>query len=99
MRPPAIPTTRTRCQATRGAPPLPCLRAITATAGDPDHLDEVRDHLAHGDHAGAWALVAELLGPRARPEGTLREAFVEAENGRIAYGLYRARLAARDRTG
>lgn len=81
--------------ASLGGPPLPCLRVTAATADDPAYLDEVRAHLAHGDHAGAWALVAELLGPRARPEGALREAFTEAENGRIAYGLYRAGLAAR----
>jgi hypothetical protein len=76
-----------------GGPPLPCLRAITAVARHPECLDEVRARLEHGDHTGAVALVVDLLGPGIEPEGALRDAFEDAEDGRIGHGLYRAGLA------
>ncbi|GIE34729.1 hypothetical protein Ait01nite_077740 [Actinoplanes italicus] len=78
-----------------GGPPLPCLRSIRTAARNPECLEEVRARLDHGDHAGASALVAELLGPEAKLEGALGEAFAAAAEGRIAHGLYRAGLAAR----
>jgi hypothetical protein len=82
-----------------GGPPMPCLRAIRNASRSPDCLDEVRTRLGHGDHAGATALVAELLGPDARLEGALAEAFATAAEGRIEHGLYRAGLAARVPSG
>ncbi|WP_433795025.1 hypothetical protein [Actinoplanes sp. CA-252034] len=78
-----------------GGPPLPCLRAVTAAARQPECLDEVRARLDHGDHAGAAALVAGILGPEIEPDGALREAFTDAHEGLIEHGLYRAGLAAR----
>jgi hypothetical protein len=82
-----------------GGPPMPCLRAIRTASRNPECLDEVRTRLIHGDHAGAAALVAELLGPDAKLEGTLGEAFATAAEGRIEHGLYRAGLAARVPSG
>jgi hypothetical protein len=76
-----------------GGPPLPCLRAIATAARQPECLDEVRTRLDHGDHAGAAALIVDLLGPGIEPEGALREAFADAQEGRIGHGLYRAGLA------
>jgi hypothetical protein len=78
-----------------GGPPLPCLRAIATAARQPECLDEVRTRLDHGDRAGAAALIVDLLGTDIEPEGALREAFTEAEEGRIGHGLYRAGLAVR----
>jgi hypothetical protein len=82
-----------------GGPPMPCLRAIRTASRNPECLDEVRTRLIHGDHAGAAALVAELLGPDAKLEGALGEAFATAAEGRIEHGLYRAGLAARVPSG
>jgi hypothetical protein len=82
-----------------GGPPMPCLRAIRNASRNPECLDEVRTRLGHGDHAGATALVAELLGPDAKLEGALAEAFATAAEGRIEHGLYRAGLAARVPSG
>ncbi|GIF29863.1 hypothetical protein [Actinoplanes utahensis] len=76
-----------------GGPPLPCLRAIEAAVRNPANLDEIRARLDHGDDEGAAALVTELLGPDAEPEGALGELFTEATEGRIGHGLYRAGLA------
>ncbi|GIF38471.1 hypothetical protein BC793_105107 [Actinoplanes xinjiangensis] len=76
-----------------GGPPLPCLRAVTTATRQPECLDEVRARLDHGDHAGATAVIAELLGPDLEPEGALREVLTDAEAGRIEHGLYRAGLA------
>ncbi|MFC4069221.1 hypothetical protein [Actinoplanes subglobosus] len=76
-----------------GGPPLPCLRAIDAATRHPDCLDEVRTRLDHGDLAGATALVTDLLGPDIEPEGELRDAFADAQEGRVGHGLYRAGLA------
>ena len=76
-----------------GGPPLPCLRAISTALRNPDCLDDVRARLSHGDHDGAAALVADLLGSGAVAEGELAEAFADATEGRIAHGLYRAGLA------
>ncbi|MEU4619406.1 hypothetical protein AB0G04_05395 [Actinoplanes sp. NPDC023801] len=78
-----------------GGPPLPCLRAIRTVTRNPESLDEIRTRLVHGDQAGAEALVSALLGPGARLEGALGEAFAAAAEGRIEHGLYRAGLAAR----
>jgi hypothetical protein len=77
-----------------GGPPLPCLRAIDNSARQPECLDEVRTRLEHGDLAGATAMIVDLLGPGIEPEGALREALTDAEEGRIEHGLYRAGLAA-----
>ncbi|MFJ9579012.1 hypothetical protein ACIRQF_21875 [Streptomyces sp. NPDC101191] len=77
-----------------GGPPLPCLRAIDATHRRPDALDGVRDRLAHGDTAGALAVVEGLLGPEAvLRDGPLRDALEDAARRRIAYGLYRTGLS------
>ncbi|GIE75237.1 hypothetical protein Aph02nite_11870 [Actinoplanes philippinensis] len=80
--------------ATLGGPPLPCLRAVTEATRHPECLDEVRTRLDHGDHAGAAALVAGLLGPGVEPGGALREAFTDAEEALIEHRLYRAGLSA-----
>ncbi|MDR6321801.1 hypothetical protein [Actinoplanes couchii] len=79
---------------TFGGPPLPCLRVIAEDSRSPHWLDEVRTRLDHGDRDGAAALVAEWLGPDAEIEGTLREAFDDADDGSAEHGTYRAgRLA------
>jgi hypothetical protein len=74
--------------------PLPCLAAIEAAQRRPDCLDDVRARLDHGDTAGAWAAVTDLLGPETPlPEGPLREEFETAALRRLSYGLFRAGLA------
>ncbi|MEU8616526.1 hypothetical protein [Streptomyces sp. NPDC048623] len=75
-------------------PPLPCLQAIDDAHRRPDCLDGVRDRIAHGDVAGALAVVEGLLGPAAvLRDGPLRGALLGVEAERLAYGLYRAGLA------
>ncbi|MFG3003578.1 hypothetical protein [Streptomyces calvus] len=74
-------------------PPLPCLQAIDRAHRRPDCLTGVRERLAHGDTAGALAVVENLLGPRARLRGgPLKDALQAAAERRIAYGLYRTGL-------
>ncbi|WP_037820443.1 hypothetical protein [Streptomyces sp. NRRL B-3229] len=73
--------------------PLPCLQAIDEAHRRPHCLDGVRERLAHGDLAGALAVVEGLLGPEAllRP-GPLRDALEAAARQRITYGLFRTGL-------
>jgi len=79
-----------------GGVPLPCLRAIEAAGREPAELDDVRWRLAHGDTAGALAVVEGLLGAAAvLPDGALRDELHSAAERRITYGLYRAGLAGR----
>jgi hypothetical protein len=93
---PAAELRREELLAVLGGPQLPCLRVIATEAREPDRLDEIRARLDHGDHAGALAVVESLLGPGARlPEGALLDAFTDATEARIAYGLYRAGLSTR----
>ncbi|MEU3693036.1 hypothetical protein [Streptomyces narbonensis] len=74
--------------------PLPCLRAIDEAHRRPDCLTGVRERLAHGDTAGALAVVEGLLGPDAVLRGgALRDELEAAAHRRITYGLYRAGLA------
>ncbi|UGQ12273.1 hypothetical protein LO772_01285 [Yinghuangia sp. ASG 101] len=74
--------------------PLPCLQAIDRAHRRPDCLEGVRERLAHGDTAGALAVVEKLLGPEAKLRGgPLRDALDAAARQRITYGLYRAGLA------
>ncbi|MET9347633.1 hypothetical protein [Streptomyces termitum] len=76
-------------------PPLPCLRAIDEAHRRPDCLDGVRERLAHGDTAGALAVVEALLGPGAAlRDGPLRQALERAAERRVLYGLYRTGLRA-----
>lgn len=76
-----------------GGPPLPCLGAIDRAHRAPNCLTGVRERLAHGDTAGALAVVEGLLGPGARlRDGALRDALEAAAERRITYGLYRAGL-------
>ncbi|MEU1516479.1 hypothetical protein ABZ490_30795 [Streptomyces sp. NPDC005811] len=73
--------------------PLPCLQAVDRAHRHPDCLDGVRERLAHGDIAGALAVVEGLLGPGASlRDGALRDALEEAAHRRITYGLFRAGL-------
>ncbi|MEU6313733.1 hypothetical protein [Streptomyces sp. NPDC047014] len=73
--------------------PLPCLHAIDTAHRRPDSLTGVRERLAHGDTAGALAVVENLLGPAAvLREGPLQDALRSATERRIAYGLFRAGL-------
>ncbi|KUO07877.1 hypothetical protein [Streptomyces sp. DSM 15324] len=73
--------------------PLPCLQAVDRAHRHPDCLDGVRERLAHGDIAGALAVVEDLLGPEAPlRDGALRDALEEAAHRRITYGLFRAGL-------
>ncbi|MEV4681626.1 hypothetical protein [Streptomyces kurssanovii] len=73
--------------------PLPCLQAIDEAHRRPDCLDGVRERLAHGDTAGALAVVEGLLGPDALlRRGALRDALEAAALRRITYGLFRAGL-------
>ncbi|MGW7285662.1 hypothetical protein ACWGH4_09235 [Streptomyces sp. NPDC054847] len=74
--------------------PLPCLQAIDEAHRRPDCLDGVRERLAHGDTAGALAVVEGLLGPDALlRHGALRDELEAAALRRITYGLFRAGLA------
>ncbi|WP_330294479.1 hypothetical protein [Streptomyces sp. NBC_00503] len=76
--------------------PLPCLQAIDAAHRRPDCLTGVRERLAHGDTAGALAVVEGLLGPEAvLRTGALLDELAAAAQRRIAYGLFRAGLAGR----
>lgn len=78
-----------------GGPPLPCMRAVDEAHRRPDCLAGVRERLDHGDIEGALAVVEGLLGPGAvLREGPLRDELTTAAERRIAYGLYRAGLAA-----
>lgn len=73
--------------------PLPCLQAIDEAHRRPDSLTGVRERLAHGDTAGALAVVEGLLGPGALlRDGALRDALEAAAQRRITYGLFRAGL-------
>ncbi|WP_407839854.1 hypothetical protein ACE1OC_31580 [Streptomyces sp. DSM 116496] len=75
--------------------PLPCLRAIDEAHRRPDSLSGVRERLDHGDTAGALAVVEALLGPGALlRDGPLRDELEAAALRRVAYGLFRAGLAA-----
>ncbi|GHG09364.1 hypothetical protein GCM10017667_47110 [Streptomyces filamentosus] len=75
--------------------PLPCLRVIDEAHRRPDCLDGVRERLAHGDAAGALAVVEALLGPAAAlRDGPLREALERAAERKVLHGLYRAGLRA-----
>ncbi|MEV4548682.1 hypothetical protein [Nonomuraea wenchangensis] len=79
--------------ATLGGTPLPCLAVIQAAHRDPSSLDDVRERLAHGDVAGALAVVERLLGPGASlPDGPLRDELEWAARRRVAHGLFRAEL-------
>ncbi|MFV0132120.1 hypothetical protein ACLGIH_02430 [Streptomyces sp. HMX87] len=74
--------------------PLPCLQAIDRAHRRPDCLAGVRERLDHGDHAGALAVVEELLDPDAVLRGgALRDELEAAAQRRIVHGLYRAGLA------
>ncbi|MDT3442086.1 MULTISPECIES: hypothetical protein [unclassified Pseudofrankia] len=78
--------------------PLPCLRVIDEAYRHPEHLDDIRARLDHGDFAGALAVVEALLGPEAvLRDGALRDELMAAARGRIAHGLFRSGLA--DRRG
>ncbi|SER27372.1 hypothetical protein [Lentzea albida] len=72
---------------------LPCLRAIDAAHRHPEDLPDVRARLAHGDVAGALAVVEGLLGPDALLRtGPLRDALETAARRKVVHGLYRAGL-------
>ncbi|MFC9292987.1 hypothetical protein ACFTWH_06275 [Streptomyces sp. NPDC057011] len=74
--------------------PMPCLQAIDTAHRQPDCLTGVRERLAHGDTAGALAVVEGLLGPDAvLRDGALRDALEAAALRRVTYGLFRAGLA------
>ncbi|MCP2319277.1 hypothetical protein APR12_004644 [Nocardia amikacinitolerans] len=74
--------------------PLPCLQAIDRAHRQPDCLTGVRERLAHGDTAGALAVVEGLLGPEAvLRDGALRDALEASARQRITYGLYRSGLS------
>ncbi|MFI6932518.1 hypothetical protein [Streptomyces sp. NPDC050287] len=71
--------------------PLPCLQAIDDAHRHPECLTDVRERLAHGDIAGALAVVEGLLGPDAvLRDGALRDELEAAARRRITYGLFRA---------
>ncbi|MDX2291743.1 MULTISPECIES: hypothetical protein [Streptomyces] len=75
--------------------PLPCLRAIDEAHRVPEGLTGVRERLAHGDTAGALAVVEALLGPDATlRDGPLRRALERAAERKVLHGLYRAGLRA-----
>ncbi|MGY4101502.1 hypothetical protein ACW2Q0_18400 [Nocardia sp. R16R-3T] len=74
--------------------PLPCLQAIDRAHRQPDCLPGVRERLAHGDTAGALAVVEGLLGPEAiQRDGALRDELVATAQQRVTYGLYRSGLS------
>ncbi|MFF6791916.1 hypothetical protein ACFY9C_22950 [Streptomyces filamentosus] len=55
----------------------------------------MRERLAHGDAAGALAVVEALLGPAAAlRDGPLREALERAAERKVLHGPYRAGLRA-----
>ncbi|MGC0342883.1 hypothetical protein [Streptomyces sp. SLBN-8D4] len=73
--------------------PLPCLQVIDEAHRRPHCLEGVRERLAHGDTAGALAVVEGLLGPEAPLRaGPLRDALEAAALRRITYGLFRTGL-------
>ncbi|MGV9662832.1 hypothetical protein ACWDUL_09290 [Nocardia niigatensis] len=73
--------------------PLPCLQAIDQAHRHPDCLAGVSERLAHGDTAGALAIVEGLLGPDALLRaGALRDELEASAQRRIDYGLFRAGL-------
>ncbi|MEU2503150.1 hypothetical protein ABZ621_00415 [Streptomyces sp. NPDC007863] len=75
--------------------PLPCLRVIDAAHRRPDSLTDVRERLAHGDTAGAFAVVEGLLGSGAvLRDGPLRDALERAAERKVLHGLYRSGLRA-----
>ncbi|MEV0248860.1 hypothetical protein AB0H76_19815 [Nocardia sp. NPDC050712] len=75
--------------------PVPCLQAIDQAHRQPDCLAGVRERLAHGDTAGALAVVEGLLGPEAiLRDGALRDELEAAAQQRIIHGLYRSGLSA-----
>ncbi|MFD5318800.1 hypothetical protein [Streptomyces sp. NPDC127098] len=77
-----------------GGTPLPCLGAVHEAHRRPDQLAAVRERLAHGDTAGALAVVEGLLGPEALlPGGALRDELEAAARRRVDHGLFRAGLA------
>lgn len=74
--------------------PLPCLQVIAEAHRRPECLPDVRARLDHGDVAGALAILETLLGPGALLRaGALREELETAALRRVAYGLFRSRLA------
>ncbi|WP_194819975.1 hypothetical protein [Nocardia sp. XZ_19_385] len=74
--------------------PVPCLQAIDHAHRQPDCLAGVRERLAHGDTAGALAVVEGLLGPQAiLRDGALRDELAATAQQRITYGLYRSGLS------
>ncbi|MFD5004045.1 hypothetical protein ACFWMV_14155 [Streptomyces mutabilis] len=78
-----------------GGPPLPCLRAIDTVHRNPEALPAVRERLAHGDIAGALAVVEALLGTDALlRDGPLRDALRDAASRRVDHGLFRSGLVA-----
>ena len=73
--------------------PLPCVQAIDQAHRNPESLPDVRARLAHGDTAGALAVIEALLGPDALlRSGDLRQALEQAARRRISYGLFRSGL-------
>ncbi|MEV4127355.1 hypothetical protein [Nocardia sp. NPDC049707] len=74
--------------------PLPCLQAIDQAHRQPDCLTGVRERLAHGDTAGALAVVEGMLGPEAiLRDGALRDELAATAQQRIMYELYRSGLS------
>ncbi|MFJ8751549.1 hypothetical protein ACIREO_19800 [Streptomyces sp. NPDC102441] len=73
--------------------PLPCLQVIDVAHRRPDCLTDVRDRLAHGDSAGALALIDSMLGTGALlRDGELRDVLHDAARQRVRHGLFRAGL-------
>ncbi|QVI24915.1 hypothetical protein KHQ06_15705 [Nocardia tengchongensis] len=78
--------------------PLPCLQAIDRAYRQPDDISGVRERLAHGDVAGALAVVDGLVGPGAAlRSGALLDELEAAAQRRITYGLFRSGLSTADR--
>ncbi|MFE3105025.1 hypothetical protein [Nocardia tengchongensis] len=74
--------------------PLPCLQAIDRAHRQPDCISGVRERLAHGDVAGALAVVDGLVGPDAAlRSGALLDELEAAAQQRITYGLFQAGLS------
>ncbi|WP_045742232.1 hypothetical protein [Actinoplanes rectilineatus] len=77
-----------------GGPPLACLRAIDEATRDEEFLDHIRGRLDHGDHAGAMAVLDDLVGPAARAAGDeLLAELTTAADRLIAHGLFRSGMA------